>query len=74
MKKFTPFDKLGVEPPHAGEGEAAFRRGYQQGAFYVLQAIKEGVTPSVIEKFIEGELREWRDRPNDPAFPPEIER
>lgn len=74
MQKFTSFDKLGVEPPHAGEGEAAFRRGYQHGAIYVLRAIEDGVDPSAIEKFIEGELREWRERPNDPAFPPEIKR
>lgn len=70
MKKFMPLSDM--SPPHAGEGEAAFRRGYQHGAIYVLRAIKEGAGLAEVEAFIENDLREWRDRPNDPAFPPEI--
>jgi hypothetical protein len=72
IKTNISLDELGAKPPHAGEGEPAFRRGYQQGAHYVVTALKEGIALEDIERFVEKELGEWRGHPDTPSFPPEI--
>lgn len=71
-KTFMSFDDLGVEPPHAGDGEPAFRRGYHHGAIYVVRAIKAGVPVDDLEQFVEGAVREWRNHHTTPSYPPAL--
>lgn len=58
-----------TEPP-SGPYEGDFRRGYHQGAHAILEAIRDGIPIDQLERFIEGELRDWRSSPSSPAFPP----
>lgn len=57
-------------PPHAGESEPHYRRGYHQGAVYVLEALKSGATVEELHHLVENDLQDWRSSSTTPAFPP----
>jgi hypothetical protein len=60
-----------TDPPHADACEPDFRRGYQQGAQSMVEAVKAGVPIERLQAFIIDELGSWRDDPAKPAFPPD---
>ena len=61
-----------IRPPkRKKDEEEAFRRGFQQGAYRVFQAISEGASLELMERYVNDDLRIWRGSKED-AFPPYV--
>ena len=55
--------------------ERAFRRGYQHGWLFALNALEDGATPEEAKQFAMSKLQAWRyNRATAMIEPPEFER
>lgn len=60
-----------AKPPRAqGDPEAAYRRGFHQGAHEILHLARHGVSLEELDIYISGILRAWRDSSGVDAYPP----
>lgn len=59
----TPDDWVpdyGRREPRVKEVELAYRRGYHQGAYVAIDAIRRGVPPADVKKWAINDLFDWR--------------
>ena len=52
----------GMRPDQSGTEEQAYRRGYQQGARAVLEAIEDGAGTAMVRDWVAVTVKSWRYR------------